>query len=294
VKRTSKISSTQGGLTGPLRSNDEFGRSVASLGDLDGDGIIDLAVGAPADGTGGARRGALWILFLDANGGVKRDVKIASGTGGFTGNLEDLDWFGFSLANLGDFDGDGVVDLAAGAPLDDDGILNAGAVWLLYLNVDGSVKDQRKISTLSGGFTEVLMRDDGFGTSVACVGDLDGDGISELAVGAVRNDGGLDRGAVYVLFPKADGTVAFHRKLSSLEGNLPARMLDNGDWFGSALAPLGDFDGDGVLDLVIGSRNDDDGAPNAGALYMTFMNGVAPGGGVTGPPEHDPRHFRVR
>jgi hypothetical protein len=52
-------------------------------------------------------------------------------------------------------------------------------------------------------------------------------------------------------------------------------MLDYWDWFGSALAPLGDFDGDGVLDLVIGARNDDDGAPNAGALYLTYLNGVA-------------------
>lgn len=277
VKRTSKISSTQGGFTGPLRANDEFGRSVASLGDLDGDGVIDLAVGAPTDGTGGTRRGAIWILFLRTDGTVKRHVKIASGMGGFTGRLKNLDWFAFSLANLGDFDGDGVVDLAVGAALDDDGAVNAGAVWLLYLRSDGTVKDHRKISSRSGGFTGLLESPDQFGTSVAALGDLNGDGITELAVGTVKDgDGGAEKGAVYVLFLTAQGTVAFHQKISALEGNFPRRALNTWDWLGSSLAPLGDFDRDGVRDVVIGARNDDDGGSNSGALYLTFLSGSAP------------------
>lgn len=284
VKRTSKISSTQGGFTGPLRAHDEFGRSVTSLGDLDGDGVIDLAVGAPTDGTGGTRRGAIWILFLRTDGTVKRHVKIASGKGGFTGRLKNLDWFAFSLANLGDFDGDGVVDLAVGAALDDDGAVNAGAVWLLYLRTDGTVKDWRKISMLSGGFTGLLESPDQFGTSVAPVGDLNGDGITELAVGTVKDgDGGAEKGAVYVLFLTAQGTVAFHQKISALEGNFPRRALNTWDWLGSALAPLGDFDKDGVRDVVIGARNDDDGGSNSGALYLTSLTGSAAAMALAGP-----------
>ena len=275
VKQTSKISSTQGGFTGPLRANDEFGRAVASLGDLDGDGVIDLAVGAPTDSTGGTRRGAVWILFLNRDGTVKRHVKIASGLGGFTGRLKNLDWWGFSLANLGDFDGDGVTDLAVGAALDDDGAVNAGAAWLLYLRSDGTVKEHRKISMLSGGFTGALEFPDQFGTSVAPLGDLNGDGITDLAVGAVKDgDGGAERGAVYVLFLTANGTVAFHQKISNLEGGWPLRTLNNWDWLGSSLAPLGDLDGDGVFDVTIGARNDDDGGPNNGAFYLTFLNGT--------------------
>ncbi len=284
VKSTSKISSTQGGFAGQLRANDEFGRSVASLGDLDGDGVTDIAVGAPTDGTGGTRRGAIWILFLNSNGTVKRHVKIASGLGGFTGRLKNLDWFAFSLANLGDFDGDGVVDLAVGAALDDDGAVNAGAVWLLYLRSDGTVKEHRKISMLSGGFTGLLESPDQFGTSVAPLGDLNGDGITELAVGAVKDgDGGKEKGSVYVLFLTAQGTVAFHQKISALEGNFPRLALNSWDWLGSALAPLGDFDLDGVVDVVIGARNDDDGGPNSGALYLTFLNGSAAAMAAAGP-----------
>lgn len=276
VRNTAKISSLRGGFAGPLRNNDEFGRSLACLGDLDGDGVQDLAVGAPTDSTGGTRRGAVWILFLREDGTVKRSQKIASGTGGFTGRLRSLDWFGFSLANAGDLDGDGVTDLAVGAALDDDGGTNTGALWLLYLRPDGTVKGQRKISMLVGGFTGVLDSPDQFGTSVARVGDLNGDGLTELAVGAVKDgDGGKERGAVYVLFLTPGGTVAFHQKISDLEGGFPRRQLDNFDWMGSSLAPLGDFDGDGRPDLVIGARNDDDGAANSGALYLTFLNGSA-------------------
>jgi hypothetical protein len=274
VRQHQKISQTQGGFGGILRSNDEFGRSVMRLGDLDGDGALEIAVGAPLDSTGGIKRGAVWILSLRPDGTVVRQVKIASGTGGFLGRLRNTDWFGFSLANLGDFDGDGVTDLAVGAALDDDGAVNAGATWLLYLRPDGTVKDHRKISMLSGGFTGLLEYPDQFGTSVARVGDINGDGITELAVGTVKDDdGGADRGSVYVLFLRADGSVLFHQKISVLEGNLPPRTLDNWDWFGSALAPLGDFDRDGVPDLAIGARNDDDGGANKGAFYVTFLNG---------------------
>jgi len=283
VRQTSKISHTQGGFVGPLVNNDEFGRAVAGLGDLDGDGTLDLAVSAPVDSTGGTKRGAVYILFLNPDGTVKARTKIASGTGGFTGRLRNTDWFGFSLANMGDFDGDGVVDLAVGAALDDDGATNAGAAWLLYLRPDGTVKDWRKFSMRFGCFTGLLESPDQFGTSVAHVGDLDGDGITELAVGAVKDgDGGKERGAVYLLFLDAAGTVKFHRKLSSTEGGFTGR-LDNIDWFGSSLAPLGDFNRDGVPDLAIGARNDDDGGANKGAVYLTYLNGETASALVAGP-----------
>ena len=115
-----KISDTEGGFTDKLHDGDFFGSSVTSLGDLDGDGVGDLAVGAIRDDDGGINRGAVWVLFLDTDGRVKSHQKISNTEGGFTGVLNDGDAFGHSLASLGDLDGDGVVDLAVGAPLDDD------------------------------------------------------------------------------------------------------------------------------------------------------------------------------
>jgi hypothetical protein len=273
VKGQAKISALSG-LTG-LDFGDQFGRGLASLGDLDKDGIPDLAVAAPYDDDGGENKGAVYILTLTREGRIKTQRKISQLQGGFRGRLLPNDVMGFALCNLGDFDGNGVIDLVAGANLDDDGALNAGAIWLLFLNPDGSVLREQKISALSGGFTGVLESPDQFGDSVAAVGDLNGDGRTEIAVGAVKDgDGGKERGATWILFPNADGTVAFHQKISALEGRFPYR-LDNIDWLGSALCPLGDLNLDGFPDLAIGARNDDDGGPNKGAFYVTFLNGGA-------------------
>ena len=128
-----KISDTEGGFTGILDNFDRFGLSVASLGDLDGDGVGDLAVGAIFDGDGGGGRGAVWVLFLNPDSTVKSHQKISDTEGGFTGTLDD-DWFSRSVASLGDLDGDGIGDLAVGAHHDDDGGLGHGAVWVLFLD----------------------------------------------------------------------------------------------------------------------------------------------------------------
>jgi hypothetical protein len=150
-----KISATEGGFTGILDDQDRFGRSAESLGDLDGDGVGDLAVGAVNDDDGGSNRGAVWVLFLETTGTVKSHQKISSTEGGFTGILDDVDYFGRSLARLGDLDGDGVGDLAVGANFDDDGGLDRGAVWVLFLDTDGTVKSHQKISSTEGGFTGI-------------------------------------------------------------------------------------------------------------------------------------------
>ena len=110
-----KISDTEGGFTGTLDDGDQWGFSVAAVGDLDGDGTQDIAVGAVQDEDGGPFRGAVWILFLNANGTVKSHQKISDTEGGFTGTLDDFDFFGGSLAGVGDLDGDGSHDIDVGA-----------------------------------------------------------------------------------------------------------------------------------------------------------------------------------
>ena len=209
VKSHQKISDTQGSFSGTLDDGDYFGTSVANMGDLDGDEVSDLAVGAYGDDDGGNYRGAVWILFLNSNGTVKSHQKISDTDGVFTGVLGDSDFFGYSVENIGDLDGDGVSDIVVGNYYDDvAGDSNHGAVWVLFLDIDGTVQSHQKISPTEGEFTGHLYGGDFFGISAANTGDLDGDGISDLAIGAYGDDDGGDgRGAVWILFLNSDGTV---------------------------------------------------------------------------------------
>jgi len=136
VKSHQKISKTEGGFGGGIHEYGAFGGALTSLGDLDCDGHADLAVGAPhaAGDGGGYHRGAVWLLFLKSNGTVRSFQKISDTEGGFNNQLEDGDAFGNGLAVLGDLDGNGVVELAAGAAGDDDSGYEAGSMWVLFLD----------------------------------------------------------------------------------------------------------------------------------------------------------------
>lgn len=275
-----KISETAGGFLGVLDKDDHFGISVAALGDLNGDGVGDLAVGANLDDDGGSNQGAVWILFLNPDGTVSAHQRISETSGNLGGGLDPSDGFGISVAALGDLDGDGVGDLAVGANLDDDGGTDQGALWILFLNTDGTVESKQKISALQGGFTGHLDLVDLFGRSVAALGDLDGDGVEDVAVGApLDDDGASDQGAVWILFLNSNGTVASHRKLSETAGGFTG-VLDPNDFFGISLAAL-DLDGDGTRDLAVGASLDDDGneADGEGAVWLLFLD---PQGNVGG------------
>ena len=200
VKAQQKISSTVGGLTGPLGNLNWFGSAVAPAGDIDGDGVVDLVVGNYGDDDGGPTRGAVWILFMNTDGTVKAEQKISSTTGGLTVALEDGDWFGWSVAGVGDLGGDGIPDIAVGSMSDDDGFVNAGATHIIHLNSDGTVKAVETISATSGGLTGPLEANDGSGSALAPLGDLDGNGTTNLAIGAWGDDdGGNARGALYIV-----------------------------------------------------------------------------------------------
>ena len=131
---------------------------------------------------------------MNADGTVKSSQRIASGVGGGP-MLASGDYFGHAVAAIGDLDGDGITDLAVGADKDDTGGYNRGAVYVLFLNANGTVKSSQKIVHNTGG-GPALATSDRFGSSIAALGDLDGDGIADLAVGAVGDDtGGSYRGA---------------------------------------------------------------------------------------------------
>ena len=275
VKSTSEINDLT--PNGPvLADHDKFGASVASIGDLDGDGVSDLAVGAYFDAAGGTNKGAVHVMLMNADGTVKSTSEINDLTP--NGPVLDDDRFGRSVASLGDLDGDGVPDLAVGGYFDNGRGTNRGAVHIMLMNADGTVKSTSEINdTTPNG--PVLADHDHFGAAVASMGDLDGDGVPDLAVGAYGDDGkgvrGDDgRGAVHVMLMNADGTV---KSTSEINGTTPnGPVLDDHDNFGRSVASMGDFDGDGVTDLVAGIyAGSDAGGINRGAVHVVTL-GVVP------------------
>ncbi len=282
VKGFQKISATAGGLKGPIDIGDDFGESNTTMGDLDGDGIVDIAVGTRQDDDGGSGRGAVYILFLNRNGTVKAEQKISNTAGGFTGILHDHDNLGTGVAGIGDLDGDGVLDIAVGARQYDGDDVSQGAVWILFLNRDGTVKGQQMIAENVGGFSVDLAFRDLFGSDIESLGDLDGDGVTDIAVSADGDDDNINgvttqtnTGAFYILFLNRNGTVKRTQKISALEGGFPGQLLSPADNFGQSVANMGDVDGDGITDLAVGVEGDDDGGFNLGAAYILFMNADA-------------------
>ena len=272
VRNYQKINESNGGFMGDLDNFDSWGIAIDNIGDLDGNGVADLAVGAYTDDDGGFNQGAVWILFLDANNQVISHSKISATSGNFTGNLDDDDRFGGSVAYLGDLNSDGLIELAVGADYDGDGGFWHGAVWILSLNADGTVNSHVKISDTQGGFGGFINGDAIFGTDMENIGDLNNDGVIDLAVGSRRDaDGGSRRGAVWILFMNSDLTVNSFQKISDTEGGFtPA--LEFEDYFGGSILNFGDQNGDGTNDILVGTYRDDDLNVNSGSFYLLYLN----------------------
>ncbi|MCA1752433.1 MAG: PKD domain-containing protein [Cryomorphaceae bacterium] len=191
---------SNGELAGHLEEGDRFGTGI-SVYDIDGDGIDDILCGAPGDDDGGSNFGAVYQLYRNNDGSIERTVKLSAASGGFNGFLNSDDGFGISIVPLGDLDQDGNPDIAVGAPGDDDGNIDVGAVWIIFLRADGTMKRQRKINLTNGNLEQSgLGLGDRFGTRIASIGDINGDGTTDLAVGVPHDDdGGTDRGAFFTV-----------------------------------------------------------------------------------------------
>lgn len=218
----------------------------------------------------------MYVLFLTKEGSVKDAQKISNLYGSLSNyfTLAFNDFFGISVAGIGDLDGDSIQDIACGAMYDDDGGNNSGAAYILYLETSGAVKNAVKISNSYGGLPYFLETAEKFGSSLAKLDDLDGGDIVEIAVGAIGcDDGASNSGSIYIVFIQTDGGVSTAQKISNSAGSLSSYYtLGGGDSFGWALASLGDINSDTVCDAVVGSNGDDSGSENSGAVLVIFLS----------------------
>ena len=227
-----KISSTSGDFTWALPTSSNFGSSCDGLGDVNADGIPDAVVGSAGDDSATtSASGAVYILFLLANGKVLSSLKLATDLGGFTMSLSADDSFGLSSAKLDDLDNNGLADILVGSPGDDTGSTGAGSVFILFLSHQEVSKDEwesgfssaQKISYGSGDFTAELDKDGYFGHGCAGMFDLNHDGNPEIAVSVlIDDDAGDNTGAVYIIFLLPTGLVLSFQKISYGSGGFTA------------------------------------------------------------------------
>jgi hypothetical protein len=246
-------------------SNVDFaGLAVASASDLDGDGREDLVVSAPRDPQEGPASGAVYILY----GTRKRlsgTMSLADADAKLLGRKGDL--AGFRLDRAGDLDGDGSEDLVIGAPASV-GFGGSGdpATYILY----GTTKRLKRTIELPdvAARLEGEEPDDRPGFGMAGAGDLDGDGVDDLVVGADLEDtGGTNAGAIYVFYGRKahlTDTVSLGTADAKLTGEVA------GDRAGFDVSIAGDLDGDGFDELVVGAFGHDAAATDAGAVYVFF------------------------
>lgn len=237
------------------QANALFGQSIASAGDVNGDGFSDLVIGAYLYDAGQSNEGIAMIWHGGASG-----INAANAAALHANQPESA--FGYSVSGAGDVDGDGYDDVIVGAPHYDNGQSEEGVAFVFRGTPSG-------ISKTASNMMEADQADAGFGTSVSAAGDVNGDGFGDIVVGAMHYENGEDEeGAAYVYLGSPTGIQAIPIVLESNK---------TGAWFGCAASHGGDLNGDGFSEIVIGAMNYSNGQSEEGALYVFFGSPAGPG-----------------
>lgn len=288
-----------------MNESAEFGSAVTRLGDIDGDGIEDIAIGARGemnfihdytyyqlkdDKAYGA--GAVYIFFMNDDGSVKSHTHICGDINGGP-TLFGSEHFGHSLAPMGDLNGDDIPDLAVGAPGEE-----IASVYILYLNRDGSVGNHTLIrghvtGTVPYNQTAVIRKFNTtftrpwipngpeivyncqFGSSLAAIGDFNKDGVPDLAAGYFDISSG--KSIVFFLYLTKNGTVLYYDQITPGVKGAPTFTYSH-PMFGSSITLLPDLDNDGINEIAFGAKFNDDKLTThvrSGSVYVLYLNADA-------------------
>lgn len=239
---------------------DRAGYSISSAGDVNNDGYDDILIGADQNDEGGDRAGQAYLILGKATGWTK-DTNLSKADASFWGEAPG-DWCGVSVAGAGDVNGDGFDDILVGAILNKDGGTDAGQVYLVLGKTTGWSMDVN-ISKANGSF---LGEGDDRCGMVAGAGDVNGDGFDDILISEPMNDDrGSSVGRTYLVLGKAMGW-AMDTDLSTANASFWGESAI--DQSGASISGVGDINGDGYDDFLIGAPGNDEGDDNAGQAYL--------------------------
>ncbi len=274
----STLNGTNGFILNGIAARDISGVSVSSAGDINGDGIDDLIIGASSADPNGSNSGQSYVVFGNSTGfSATLNLSTLNGTNGFAINgIAAYDYSGISISSAGDINGDGIDDLIIGAyGASPNGDLS-GQSYVVFGNSTG-FSQTLDLSTLNGtnGFAiNGIAAFDRSGSSVSSAGDVNGDGIDDLIIGAngASPNGDLS-GQSYVVFGNSTG-FSPTLNLSTLNGTSGFILngIAAGDQSGNSVSSAGDVNGDGIDDLIIGARAADPNGDYSGQSYVVFGN----------------------
>ena len=279
VFNVTSLNGTNGIIITGKADGDYSGFSVSSVGDINGDGTEDFAIGAPGTELGPIESaGGAYIIFgNDAGLPSPFDPASIDGSNGFfLQGDEEYSFAGVAISRAGDINKDGMDDLiigASGATPNDSSY--AGKAYVLFGSNKG-FPDTLGLGTLNGSNGFAMHGITAFadaGSAVSNVGDINGDGIDDIIVGAryATQDTLLDVGEAYVVFGRNGGFTS-PIEFSSLNGIDGFTILGESEdaYTGTSVSSAGDINGDGMMDIMIGAPNALSDTTHTGAVYVVF------------------------
>ncbi len=231
------------------RADAAFGISVSTAGDVNGDGYSDVIIGADLYDNGEAAEGWAFVYYGSSSG--------LSLTPDWTSDSNQVyAYFGISVSTAGDVNGDGYSDVIIGAYYYDSGETNEGMAFAYYGSAQG-------LSTSPNWTSESNQVDAYFGFSVSTAGDVNGDGYSDVIIGAYYYDSGeTNEGMAFVYYGSAQGP--------STSPNWTAESNQADAYFGFSVSTAGDVNGDGYSDVIISAPYYDNVEGNEGRAFLYY------------------------